>query len=139
MKKITSIILLIISSAQGGQIDIQKKAINDAKVSSLEASIDYLNCYALEENEKSLCNASLSQKYVNSDWHSNEFYIREFRFQMEKLGFYNLLLKNGLECDNIADLPFFIEQENAYLLKCGSRQNYLVKFDYQNKNWIILK
>ncbi|MGC0371856.1 MAG: hypothetical protein DGJ47_000557 [Rickettsiaceae bacterium] len=140
MKKITTTILLLalISSAKAVVIDVQQAAINDAKKAPPEVSMEYLQCYALNENDKSLCTAPLNRKHINPDWRHNEFYARKFRFYMEKLGFYNLTLKNGLKCDYVNEAPLFSEQENAYLLKCNSQQNYFLRFDYKQKRWKIL-
>ena len=113
-------------------------AINDAKLVSAEAGTEYLKCYALDENEKSLCTAQLNQKYISSYWVSNEIYVREFRFYIEKLGFHRFALKSNLQCDDVDRAPLFVEHKNAYLLKCGSKQTYFLQFDYQDKRWKVL-
>ncbi|HJK86602.1 MAG TPA: hypothetical protein QKA08_02380 [Candidatus Megaira endosymbiont of Nemacystus decipiens] len=141
MKKATILLCLLwglISSSQGTVIDIKQMAINDAKLASVEAGTEYLKCYALSENEKSLCTAQLNQKYINSDWVSNEIYVREFRFYIEKLGFHRFALKSNLQCDDVKQAPLFVEHKNAYLLKCVPKQTYFLQFDYQDKQWKIL-
>ena len=140
MKKITAAIMIwaLISSSQGSAIDVRQMAINDAKAAPEEVSAEYLQCYALNENNKSLCTAPLIQRYINPMWRNSKFYIREFRFHMEKQGFYNLALKNALKCDHVDEAPLFIEQENAYLLKCSLKKNYFLRFDYRYKTWVIL-
>ena len=139
MKKITTIILLLalVSSSQGSVIDVRQAAINDAKAAPTEVSMEYLQCYALNENDKSLCATPLVQKYINPRWRVNELYIREFRFHMERRGFYNLALKNNLKCDYVNEAPLFSKHQNAYLLKCGPQQNYFLQFDYDLKAWKI--
>ncbi|MGC0371380.1 MAG: hypothetical protein DGJ47_000069 [Rickettsiaceae bacterium] len=138
MKKTIILLLALISSAQGTAIDVQQAAINDAKAALPEVSMEYLQCYALNENDKSLCATPLVQKYINPRWRFNELYIRKFRFYMEGQGFYNFALRKGLKCDYVNEAPLFSKPENAYLLKCSPEQNYFLQFDYKQKHWKIL-
>ncbi|HJK86670.1 MAG TPA: hypothetical protein QKA08_02745 [Candidatus Megaira endosymbiont of Nemacystus decipiens] len=62
MKKATILLWGLISSSQAVVIDVKQTAINDAKLVSVEAGTEYLKCYALAENEKSLCTSQLNQK-----------------------------------------------------------------------------
>ncbi|MGC0372176.1 MAG: hypothetical protein DGJ47_000883, partial [Rickettsiaceae bacterium] len=72
MKKAIILLLALISSAQGAIINVQQAAINDAKKAPPEVSMEYLQCYALDKNDKSLCAAPLVQKYINPKWRFNE-------------------------------------------------------------------
>ena len=133
MKRAIILLWRLIFSSQAVIVDVKQTAINHAKLASSEAGAEYLKCYALAENEKSLCTAQLNQKYISSYWVSNEIYVREFRFYIEKLGFHRFALKSNLQCDDVDRAPLFVEHKNAYLLKCGSKQTYFLQFDYQDK------
>lgn len=93
-----------------------------AKTAASEDKIagKYLNCYALDSKLKQQC-------------------IEDLYFEAEKLGFKQFLNNLNLPCERINDGPEFIEEKQAYLVKCQPNHQYLMRFTYETQEWKLIK
>ena len=66
-------------------------------------------------------------------------YVEVFRFEAEKWGFKWFINKWHLPCDLVEDGPAFVEEQQAYLVACKPNGHYLVRFDYDSKQWKLVK
>lgn len=80
----------------------------------------YLACYALQPAPKQEC-------------------INALTFEAEKQGFKKFLNNFGKPCESITDSPAFIEDKQAYLVKCNPNYQYYMQFDYDKKQWNLIK
>jgi hypothetical protein len=80
----------------------------------------YLSCYALEPASKSKC-------------------LQEFQFAAEKEGFKEFINNLDLPCGGVEESPAFIEEKQAYVVKCKPGLEYLMRFYYDSKEWKLIK
>lgn len=109
-----------------------------AKAVKAEIHNEYLQCYALQPKNKKQCVFQLNKKYLKKH-SSDQEYRLSFQYEAEKLGFKHFLTRKKLRCNDIKDGPNYENKHQAYLVKCGSNQNYLMQFDYYNKEWSLKK
>ena len=49
-------------------------------------------------------------------------------------------LKNkGAVCDKIMEAPIYTSETESYVAKCTDGNIYLLKFDYQQDKWLLVK
>jgi hypothetical protein len=87
---------------------------------SNETHKQYLSCYALEPASKSKC-------------------LQEFQFAAEKEGFKEFINNLALPCESVEESPAFIEEKQAYVVKCKPGLEYLMRFYYDPKEWKLIK
>ena len=85
-----------------------------------ELPTKYLACYALEPAAKSQCHQALA-------------------FEAEKLGFKQFIKAQYLSCDAVIEGPEFIAEEQAYLVKCQPKGQYLMRFCHEQQRWELVK
>ena len=103
---------------------------------------DYLSCYALDKASKAKCTAKLADKYLRTSSGNkldDKEYVQEFQYECEKQGFKKFLTEQEVKCNSINEGPEFIEDEQAYQVKCQPDKEYLMQFDYNNKQWSLKK
>ena len=91
----------------------------DQADTAAELPAKYLACYALEPAAKSQCHQALA-------------------FEAEKLGFKRFINTQYFSCDAVIEGPEFIVEEQAYLVKCQPKGRYLMRFDYEPKQWQLV-
>jgi hypothetical protein len=111
----------------------------NARATIAEVRIDYLNCYAREGAAKKECLDPLIAKYNKNTRRNDAEYLQAFQFESEKLGFKHFLNSLNLPCESINDGPEFMEEKQAYLVKCSSSQQYFMQFNYDNNQWKLIK
>lgn len=104
-----------------------------------EINKSYLACYALEPTAKQNCTTKLAMKYIVETERHNENYLQNFQFESEKSGFKEFLNHQGLPCEAVNEGPVFIQEKQAYLVKCNPQLQYFMKFDYDIKQWLVVK
>jgi hypothetical protein len=85
-----------------------------------EIHAKYLACYALDPQAKQQCLESL-------------------QYELEKQGFKIFINNLGLPCDKVEEGPEFMEEKQAYLIKCQPAYEYLMLFNYDTKEWKLIK
>ena len=115
------------------------KAIEHAKLAHREVDSDYLNCYALASENKRKCTSNLSAKYIYESWKQHQEYVQSFQFECEKLGFKEFLNNKQLTCKEIEDGPIFSSEKAAYIVNCKPQGQYLMRFNYETKEWNLVK
>ena len=115
------------------------KAIEHAKLAHREVHSDYLNCYALASENKRKCTSNLAAKYIYESWKQHQEYVQSFQFECEKLGFKKFLNSNQLDCKEIEAGPIFSSEKAAYIVNCKPQGQYLMRFDYETKEWNLVK
>ena len=104
---------------------------------------DYLSCYALDEVSKAKCTTKLADKYLrrtdSGDKSDDKDYVQAFQYECEKLGFKKFLTEREVKCNSINEGPEFIEDEQAYQVKCQPDKEYFMQYDYSNKTWSLKK
>jgi hypothetical protein len=101
IKVITAIIFFIFfSSCSRSEIDQQNKikehAISDAQNADLEIHQAYLQCYALNHQDKNNCVKVLASINIQQQWKDNYHYTKAFQYEAEKLGFVKFLRNHDL-------------------------------------------
>ena len=149
MKKIQittlSIILSsgILSSCGKGETDKwdaqKEQAINDAESTAVQTRLDYLQCYALASREKSKCLLKLNNKNIKPELLKHLMYTKNYVYQLEKLGFMQFLKNKAAVCDKIMEGPKYTSETESYVAKCRDGNIYLLKFDYEEDKWLLLK
>lgn len=84
-----------------------------------ETAAKCLACYALEPTAKRHC-------------------VERVQFDLEKQGFKQFINTGGLPCDSINESPKFVEEKQAYLVKCKPNRQYLMQFNYDNNQWKLI-
>ena len=140
MKKVIIIIFSLISySVYLAAADYTKELGQDAAVkSSDETHLAYLQCYALNPQEKKLCVEKLSSKYIDEKYSNDQDYKTAFQHQAEKQGFLAFLRNHRLPCKSINEGPKFMQKEKAYKVLCVCSNSYLMQYDYEKKEWKIV-
>jgi hypothetical protein len=115
------------------------KGRNYAKYLKTEIYQQYLDCYALDETLKKQCKVALAASYGDKRLRGDQEYMQVFQEECEKLGFKHFLNSLGKPCQSISDSPLFIEDKNAYQIICKPEEQYMMRFDYENKAWHLLK
>ena len=149
MKKIQittlSIILSsgILASCGKGETDKwdaqKEQAIIDAELTDSQTRLDYLQCYALASQEKSKCLLKLNNKNIKPDLINHHIYTKNYVYQLEKLGFRQFLKNKGAVCDKIIEGPKYTSETESYVAKCTNGNIYLLKFDYEEDKWLLMK
>jgi hypothetical protein len=111
----------------------------NARATIAEARIGYLNCYALNDAAKKECLDPLTAKYNRNTRRNDSEYIQAFQFESEKLGFKHFLNSHNLPCEQVDNGPEFIENVQAYLVKCNPKHQYLMQFNYKTNQWKLMK
>ncbi len=146
---INSAILCLMFCLSSCQIEgVQKQqtnknqAIEDAKAPNHETHLDYLQCYALNHQEKKDCVKKLTNKYIEIKFRENIHYTSSFQYEAEKQGFIQFLKNKGRPCDSIKSSPKYVLEIESYVVKCNNiniSAVYLLRFDYEKKEWNIVK
>ena len=118
--------------------ELQQQAGLDATNSNENVHRDYLSCYALDDSRKKACTAKLADKYLRTNKDDKE-YVQEFQYECEKQGFKKFLTEQEVKCNAINEGPEFIEDQQAYQVKCQPDKEYFMQFDYKNKTWKLIK
>ena len=149
MKKIQittlSVILCsgILSSCGKGETDKwdaqKEQAIKDAESTNAQTRLDYLQCYALASREKSKCLLNLNNKNIKPELLKHLMYTKNYVYQLEKLGFMQFLKNKGAVCDKIMEGPKYTSETESYIAKCRDGNIYLLKFDYEQDKWLLVK
>ncbi|MBM3467134.1 MAG: hypothetical protein FJX70_04795 [Alphaproteobacteria bacterium] len=104
-----------------------------------QTRLDYLQCYALASQEKSKCLLKLNNKNIKPDLINHHIYTKNYVYQLEKLGFMQFLKNKGAVCDNIMEGPKYTSETESYIAKCTNGNIYLLKFDYEESKWLLIK
>ena len=120
-------------------LSVSLATCNHAQAESNEIYSSYLACYALHPATKQECVDALAQKYLTKEQQQDKTYTEEFQFESEKLGFKQFLNNLNLPCDFINDGPLFVEGKQAYLVKCKPNHQYYMQFNYDKKEWNLIK
>lgn len=100
---------------------------------------DYLNCYALPPANKDDCMKELTEKYIIGNVKKNNQYITAFQFECEKSGFKKFLNDHKLKCEDVIEVPKFVDARNAYEVICKPAAIYFMHFIYEKKEWQLVK
>ena len=143
IKAITAIILFIFfSSCSRSEIEKQNKikehAISDARNAAPEVYQAYLQCYALNYQDKNNCVKELAGINILQKWRDNHHYTKAFQYEAEKLGFVKFLRNHDLYCETIDDGPEFVTTAKAYLITCRNGNDYFMQFDSFKKEWKLV-
>ena len=111
--------------------------IEDVQSLTSIVHLNYLDCYALDEDSKATCVDKLNEKYILKRFWDNPDYLVSFQYQAEKLGFKHFINDAGKPCDVINEGPIFDDKEQRYIVKCESGKTYLMHFDYDKKEWQV--
>ena len=149
MKKIQittlSVILCsgILSSCGKGETDKwdaqKEQAITNAESTNAKTPLDYLQCYALASREKSKCLLNLNNKNIKPELLKHLMYTKNYVYQLEKLGFMQFLKNKAAVCDKIMEGPKYTSETESYVAKCRDGNIYLLKFDYEQDKWLLVK
>jgi hypothetical protein len=149
MKKIQITALSVILSSgilsSCGKDEIEKweeekdQALIDAEFTDTQTRLDYLQCYALSSQEKSKCLLKLNNKKIKPELLKHHFYTNNYVYQLEKLGFMQFLKNKGAVCDKITEGPKYTSETESYVAKCRDGNIYLLKFDYDEDKWLLVK
>jgi len=149
MKKIQFTVLSVILSSvilsSCGKDEIEKweeekeQALIDAEFTDAQTRLDYLQCYALALQEKSKCLLKLNNKKIKPELLKHHFYTNNYVYQLEKLGFMQFLKNKGAVCDKITEGPKYTSETESYVAKCTDGNIYLLKFDYDENTWLLVK
>ena len=120
-------------------LSVSLATCNHAQAESNEIYSRYLACYALHPADKQECVGALAQKYLTKEQQQDKTYTEEFQFESEKLGFRNFINNQDLPCDSINDSPMFVEENQAYLVKCKPNHQYFIQFNYSTKEWKLIE
>ena len=124
------------NNLQSPQQDKQR-AKKDAKNASSETHFAYLQCYALNPKEKQNCLTGLKNKYISPELRRNTNYTTSFQYEAEKLGFMQFLKNKNFPCNNIKNGPQYSKETESYVVKCSENKLYLLRFDYEEGEWIV--
>jgi len=120
--------------------DTQKEqAITDAESTDAQTRLDYLQCYALASREKSKCLLKLNNKNIKPELINHHIYTKNYVYQLEKLGFMQFFKNKGAVCDKITEGLIYTNQTESYVAKCTNGNIYLLKFDYVESKWLLIK
>ncbi len=149
MKKIQITALSVILSSgilsSCGKDEIEKweeekeQALIDAEFTDTQTRLDYLQCYALALQEKSKCLLKLNNKNIKPELLKHLMYTKNYVYQLEKLGFMQFLKNKGAVCDKITEGPKYTSETESYVAKCTDGNIYLLKFDYDENTWLLVK
>jgi len=144
MKNYHNTLLLTLTlsfSAYGSILDLTtpEHAVKHARAVRPEIQYEYLTCYALEETAKKECIRELTEKYMPKDVKDNKEYAKAFQFEAEKQGFKRFLNDKKLPCERIDEGPKFSPNKKAYLVICRPKSQYLMRFDYDSKTWMLIE
>ena len=133
----------ILSSCGKGEIEKweeeKEQALIDAEFTDTQTRLDYLQCYALALQEKSKCLLKLNNKKIKPELLKHHFYTNNYVYQLEKLGFMQFLKNKGAVCDKITEGPKYTSETESYAAKCRDGNIYLLKFDYDEDKWLLVK
>ena len=133
----------ILSSCGKGEIEKweeeKEQALIDAEFTDTQTRLDYLQCYALSSQEKSKCLLKLNNKNIKAELIRHHFYTNNYVYQLEKLGFMQFLKNKGAVCDNLMEGPKYTSETESYIAKCTNGNIYLLKFDYEESKWLLIK
>jgi len=144
MKNYRVILLLTLThvfTAYGDFPDLTtpEHAVKHARDIKPEIQYEYLACYALEETAKEECIGKLTEKYMPENVKYNKDYAKAFQFEAEKQGFKRFINDKGLVCERIEEGLEFVSDRKAYLVICRPNRQYLMRFDYDNKEWNLVR
>lgn len=117
----------------------EKQILNYVKYLKIEILDEYLNCYAYAPSDKQLCHDDIAKKYPHSHKQLAEKYKELFQFEAERQGFRHFLLNKQLTCKSLIEGPKFDDVIKAYQVICQPNQKYLMKFDYDKKEWQLIE
>jgi hypothetical protein len=133
----------ILSSCERDEIqkweEEKEQAITDAEFTDAQTHLDYLQCYALSSQEKSKCLLKLNNKKIKPELIKHHFYTNNYVYQLEKLGFVQFLKNKGAVCDRITEGPKYTSETESYVAKCRDGNIYLLKFNYEEDKWLLVK
>jgi hypothetical protein len=133
----------ILASCGKGETDKwntqKEQAFIDAELTDTQTRLDYLQCYALASREKSKCLLKLNNKNIKPELINHHIYTKNYVYQLEKLGFRQFLKNKGAVCDNIMEGPKYTSETESYIAKCTNGNIYLLKFDYEESKWLLIK
>ena len=98
----------------------------------------YLDCYALDPENKKQCLDKLSYIFAE-DVKAIDGYVQGFTHACERLGFQYFINDLGLPCEKIDKGVMFEHQRNAYKVQCISGEQYYMRFDYKNNIWSLVE
>jgi hypothetical protein len=116
----------------------EQRGVYTAKSTRHDITYEYLQCYALNAEEKRQCIDPLNAQYPNHHGKESQEYIKAYQFESEKLGFKHFLNNLNLKCEKIEEGPLFVEEKQAYLVKCKPKNQYLMRFDYESNQWQLI-
>ena len=103
--------------------------------------IDYVeyndNTMYYKENEQFY--NILNNKNIKAELIRHHFYTNNYVYQLEKLGFMQFLKNKGAVCDKITEGPKYTSETESYVAKCTDGNIYLLKFDYDENTWLLVK
>ncbi len=140
IKNIIIIIFCILPfSVQSTPNDLIKEQGQFAAIKSpTEIHLSYLQCYALNPEEKKACVDKLANTYIDKEYAKNQPYRIAFQHESEKLGFLAFLHSNSLMCNKIVEGPSFVDKVKSYKVICTCGSIYFMKFDYEQSKWKLI-
>lgn len=78
---------------------------------------------------------NLNKKYILKKFCDNPEYLINFQYEAERLGFKYFINDVGKSCDSINKGPEFDQQEQRYIVKCEGDKTYLMRFNYETREW----
>ncbi len=117
---------------------LKKQAIIDATNMTAQIHESYLNCYALNYQNKIQCVSKLNKQYLAPDKLDSAHYKSAFQYEAEKQGFINFLQKSNIACNVLEESPKFIQEAKSYIVQCDNNLHFL-RFDYLKEKWVVVK
>jgi hypothetical protein len=116
---------------------LQSTAINDAQRAPKALHLAYLNCYALPDIDKKICQDKASQTHKRRTDATSWDYIHPFDYEAERQGFATFLRDRGKSCLKIDEGPQYDKAEEAYQINCSNGERYLMRFNQKSHQWKI--
>ncbi len=127
------------STSTTESIVLKEGGIADARKADKEIHLGFLQCYALPSSDKDNCQRMVGKKHARYEGASSWDYIRPFRHESERLGFYSFLNDQGKSCDAVSEGPRYDKETNAFDVRCDSGEHYAMRFDRKAMQWQLVE
>ncbi|PCJ28949.1 MAG: hypothetical protein COA94_03235 [Rickettsiales bacterium] len=116
-----------------------QKATKHAASSDKEIHLAYLQCYALQENDKKQCHQLITQQFNLDREPSSQKYWLYYSYEAERLGFQWFLNSHNKSCAKIDHGVLFNQATNSYDVICADGNKFKMSFSYKDNSWTLLE
>lgn len=138
-----TIILCLVSAVSNAELKTNYKSLYKEALKAVEALnhnvlLQYMDCYPLPNNQKLQCLDQLNNLYLPKEQMTQYYFVQNFVYVAEKLGFQTFITDHTLECAAISEGPIYDENYKAYKVQCLNDQQYYIAFDSEKSAWKMI-